>query len=158
MLETTASVHARGSGGAVVNSDGHLIGLVTSNARHGGGIVIPQLNFSIPCAAMELVFKFSKDATDVAILQDLDKPNENLSSVWALMPPLSPKQVPAFLHQPPDSLPEKNPTEKKGSRFANFIAERNGEVFLGPNMIILLQKLGLLFIVARYIYTSISKP
>ncbi|KAL5730444.1 hypothetical protein ACHQM5_003263 [Ranunculus cassubicifolius] len=133
MLETTASVHAGGSGGAVVNSDGHLIGLVTSNARHGGGIVIPQLNFSIPCATMELIFKFSKDATDVAILQDLDKPNDHLSSVWALMPPLSPKQVPAFLHQPPDSLPEKNPTEKKGSRFAKFIAERNGEVFLGPN-------------------------
>lgn len=29
MLETTASVHPGGSGGAVVNSNGHMIGLVT---------------------------------------------------------------------------------------------------------------------------------
>lgn len=29
MIETTAAVHPGGSGGAVVNSDGHLIGLVT---------------------------------------------------------------------------------------------------------------------------------
>ena len=33
MLETTAAVHPGGSGGAVVNSDGCLIGLVT---RYGG--------------------------------------------------------------------------------------------------------------------------
>lgn len=29
MIETTAAVHPGGSGGAVVNSDGHMIGLVT---------------------------------------------------------------------------------------------------------------------------------
>lgn len=29
MLETTAAVHPGGSGGAVVNSNGHMIGLVT---------------------------------------------------------------------------------------------------------------------------------
>lgn len=29
MLETTAAVHPGGSGGAVVNLDGHMIGLVT---------------------------------------------------------------------------------------------------------------------------------
>lgn len=29
MLETTAAVHPGGSGGAVVDSDGHMIGLVT---------------------------------------------------------------------------------------------------------------------------------
>ena len=29
MLETTAAVHPGGSGGAVVNMNGHLIGLVT---------------------------------------------------------------------------------------------------------------------------------
>lgn len=31
-----------------------------SNARHGGGTVIPYLNFSIPCAALEPIFKFSE--------------------------------------------------------------------------------------------------
>ncbi|VFQ58873.1 unnamed protein product [Cuscuta campestris] len=75
MLETTAAVHPGGSGGAVVNSDGFMIGLVTSNARHGGGTVIPYLNFSIPCAALEPVFKFSegvfnsiKSSTEVLVL------------------------------------------------------------------------------------------
>ena len=29
MLETTAAVHPGGSGGAIVDSDGHMIGLVT---------------------------------------------------------------------------------------------------------------------------------
>jgi len=29
MLETTAAVHPGASGGAVINSDGHMIGLVT---------------------------------------------------------------------------------------------------------------------------------
>lgn len=29
MLETTAAVHPGGSGGAVVNSEGHMIGLIT---------------------------------------------------------------------------------------------------------------------------------
>lgn len=31
-----------------------------SNARHGGGTIIPHLNFSIPCAALLPIFKFSK--------------------------------------------------------------------------------------------------
>ncbi|KAF9589687.1 hypothetical protein IFM89_027215 [Coptis chinensis] len=131
MLETTASVYGGGSGGAIVNSNGEMIGLVTSNARFGKGHVIPQMNFSIPCAALEPVFKFSEDMQDISVLQDLDRPDEHLSTVWALTPPESPRKVPPFLRQP-ESLQENN-TEKKGSRFAKFIAERNGEVFLGSN-------------------------
>ncbi|GMY37401.1 glyoxysomal processing protease, glyoxysomal isoform X2 [Fagus crenata] len=122
MLETTAAVHPGGSGGAVVNSDGHMIGLVTSNARHGGGTIIPHLNFSIPCAALAPIFKFSKDMQDLSLLQILDRPNEHLSSVWALMPPLSPKPPP--LPNLPQSLLEDENKEGKGSRFAKFMAER----------------------------------
>ncbi|XP_059658927.1 glyoxysomal processing protease, glyoxysomal isoform X2 [Cornus florida] len=124
MLETTAAVHPGGSGGAVINSDGHMIGLVTSNAKHGGGAVIPHLNFSIPCAALEPIFKFSTDMQDLSLLEDLDKPNEHLASVWALVPPLFPKPGP-FLPNLPESLPGDNNTEGKGSRFAKFIAERH---------------------------------
>ncbi|CBI30593.3 unnamed protein product, partial [Vitis vinifera] len=135
MLETTAAVHAGGSGGAVVNSEGHMIGLITSNARHGGGTVIPHLNFSIPCAALQAVYKFSKDMQGMSLLLDLDKPNEHLSSVWALMPPLSPKPGPSLPNLPnlPQSLLEDN-KEGKGSRFAKFIAERN-EVFKKPTQL-----------------------
>ncbi|KAL2484257.1 Glyoxysomal proCES [Forsythia ovata] len=123
MFETTAAVHPGSSGGAVVNSDGHMIGLVTSNARHGGGTVIPHLNFSIPCAALEPIFKFSKDMQDYSLLEDLDKPNEHLSSVWALMPPLSPRPGPFLPNLP--QFPVKDNKETKGSRFSKFIAETN---------------------------------
>ncbi|XP_047313445.1 glyoxysomal processing protease, glyoxysomal isoform X2 [Impatiens glandulifera] len=117
MLETTAAVHPGGSGGAVLNSDGHMIGLVTSNARHGGGTVIPHLNFSIPCAALELIFKFSKAATDMqdmSLLEEMDRADEHLSSVWALVPP-SPK--------PKTTLQGDIGQDGKGSRFAKFIAD-----------------------------------
>ncbi|XWS12621.1 hypothetical protein CRYUN_Cryun37aG0105800 [Craigia yunnanensis] len=124
MLETTAAVHPGGSGGAVVNSDGCLVGLVTSNARHGGGTVIPHLNFSIPSAVLMPIFEFARDMQDFSPLQNLDQPKEHLSSVWALMPPLSPK--PGHPPNLPQSLLEDNNSkEGKGSRFAKFIAERN---------------------------------
>ncbi|KAH9748766.1 glyoxysomal processing protease [Citrus sinensis] len=122
MLETTAAVHPGGSGGAVVNLDGHMIGLVTSNARHGGGTVIPHLNFSIPCAVLRPIFEFARDMQEVSLLRKLDEPNKHLASVWALMPPLSPKQGPSLPDLPQAALEDN--IEGKGSRFAKFIAER----------------------------------
>ncbi|XP_071930486.1 glyoxysomal processing protease, glyoxysomal-like [Coffea arabica] len=124
MLETTAAVHPGGSGGAIVDSDGHMIGLVTSNARHGGGAVIPHLNFSIPCAPLEPVFKFSQDMQDLSLLDDLDRPNEHLSAIWALMPPLSPKPDPSLPSLPKLQIGD-NEKDMKGSRFAKFIADRH---------------------------------
>ncbi|KAL4201250.1 hypothetical protein AMTRI_Chr02g215120 [Amborella trichopoda] len=121
MLETTAAVHAGGSGGAVVNTDGCMIGLVTSNARHSGGTVIPHLNFSIPYAALIPVFKFAKDMQDMSVLQVLDKPNEPVSTVWALMPQMSPRPLPRFPYLPESLLDQKE--GGKGSRFAKFITE-----------------------------------
>lgn len=62
---------------------------------------------------------------DISLLEALDQPNKHLSSVWALMPPLSPKLPP--LPGLPRSLLEDNNNnnnqEAKGSRFAKFIAE-----------------------------------
>lgn len=113
MIQTTAAVHPGASGGAVVNLYGRLVGLVTSNARHGGGTIIPHLNFSIPCAALQPIFEFS-DKQDLSKLQGLDHPNEALSSVWALIPPTS-----TMLQ-----TSEKNDGEAKGSRFSLFLAEQ----------------------------------
>ena len=62
------------------------------------------------------------DMQDLSLLQILDRPNEHLSSVWALMPPLSPKPPP--LPNLPQSLLEDDNKEGKGSRFAKFMAER----------------------------------
>ncbi|XP_074269905.1 glyoxysomal processing protease, glyoxysomal isoform X2 [Silene latifolia] len=110
MLETTASVHPGSSGGAVVNSAGHMIALVTSNAKHGGGTVIPHMNFSIPSGALEPLFIFAKDVRDVTLLQQLDRPNLELASVWAMMPKISPEPEPLF--------------RGKGSQFAKFMHEQ----------------------------------
>ncbi|CAK7350557.1 unnamed protein product [Dovyalis caffra] len=129
MLETTAAVHPGGSGGAVVNLEGHMIGVVTSNARHGGGTVIPHLNFSIPCAVLAPIFDFAKDMQDISLLQNLDQPNEHLSSVWALMPPLSPKPSP-----PLPTILQDNEKQVKGSKFTKFIAERD-KLFRGSTQL-----------------------
>lgn len=60
---------------------------------------------------------------DSSLLEDLDKPNEYISSVWALVPPLTPKPGP-YLPDPPEFLSEDNAKDVKGSRFAKFMAER----------------------------------
>lgn len=117
MLQTTAPIHPGGSGGAILNADGDMIGLVTSNAKHGGGMTIPHLNFSIPCGALEPIFNFAKDMQDLSLLNELDQPNRHVSSIWALIPPLSPKPGPSLL--------EDNKEGGKGLRFAKFIAERS---------------------------------
>lgn len=132
MLETTAAVHPGASGGAVINSDGQMIGLVTSNARHGGGTVIPHLNFSIPSAALAPIFKFAKDMQDLSLLRILDEPNEYISSVWALMRPSSPTIQP--MPDRPHTLLDYKNKEEKGSRFAKFIAERK-DIFNDPSHI-----------------------
>eukprot|EP00850_Spirogloea_muscicola_P020315 SM000212S06908 [mRNA] locus=s212:196119:201338:+ [translate_table: standard] len=85
MLRTTAMVQPGCSGGAVVDARGHIIGLVTSNARHAGGVVLPHLNFSYPSAVLALIFRFADtDAQDTSSLQLLDAPDQILSSLWAM--------------------------------------------------------------------------
>ncbi|KAI4365140.1 hypothetical protein MLD38_021155 [Melastoma candidum] len=127
MIETTAAVHPGASGGLVVNLDGHMIGLVTSNARHGGGTVIPHLNFNIPCAALAPIFRFSQEMEKFEHLQDLDRPNQDLSSIWALMPPLPPERGPG--QRKHSRLGDEK--EGRGSQFAKFLAENN--IFTRPS-------------------------
>ncbi|KAI5018792.1 hypothetical protein ZWY2020_043680 [Hordeum vulgare] len=115
MLQTTAAVHPGASGGVIVNSHGRMVGLITSNAKHGSGSTIPRLNFSIPCKSLEMVFKYAANG-DYTILEQLDKPNELLSSVWALAQ--APSSLP-FLSSPPG----KN-GEGKVSEFSKFLANQ----------------------------------
>lgn len=60
---------------------------------------------------------------DLSLLDDLDKPNEHLSSVWALVPPLSPEPSPPLPYLPPSQAGDTN-RDGKGSQFAKFMAER----------------------------------
>lgn len=123
MLETTAAVHPGSSGGAVVSSSGHMIALVTSNAKHGGGTIIPHMNFSIPSAALEPVFIFAEDMKNLSLLEQLDRPNKDLTSVWAMMPPISPDPDPS-LHRMDDLLSKYKGKQSKGSQFAKFMKEK----------------------------------
>ncbi|CAL4908903.1 unnamed protein product [Urochloa decumbens] len=113
MLQTTAAVHPGASGGLLVNSHGRMVGIVTSNAKHGGGNTIPHLNFSIPCKSLETIFKYS-EIGEPAILEQLDKPNEVLSLVWALAPSSSP-----FIDSPPEKA-----KEEKVLEFSKFLSDK----------------------------------
>ncbi|KAF8715896.1 hypothetical protein HU200_026856 [Digitaria exilis] len=113
MLQTTAAVHPGASGGILVNPHGLMVGIVTSNAKHGGGSTIPHLNFSIPCKSLETIFKYS-DIGEPTILEQLDKPNEVLSSVWALAPSSSP-----FIDNPPEKA-----KEEKVLEFSKFLSDK----------------------------------
>ncbi|CAK9237480.1 unnamed protein product [Sphagnum troendelagicum] len=131
MLQTTAAVHPGGSGGAVVNGEGRMIGLVTSNARHSGGTVIPYLNFSVPCAALIPVFDFASGGKYWSLLMEVDKPNEQLAAVWALVPPTPPRPSPLRILPMPKSMTQDKDGEKgqpKGSQFAEFISKRGSEL------------------------------
>ncbi|TKW26525.1 hypothetical protein SEVIR_3G195700v4 [Setaria viridis] len=113
MLQTTAAVHPGASGGILVNSHGLMVGIVTSNAKHGGGSTIPHLNFSIPCKSLEIIFKYSENE-EPAILEQLDKPNKVLSSVWALAPSSS-----QFIDNPPEKG-----GEEKVMEFSKFLSNK----------------------------------
>uniref|UniRef100_A0A388M627 Glyoxysomal processing protease, glyoxysomal n=1 Tax=Chara braunii TaxID=69332 RepID=A0A388M627_CHABU len=101
MLQTTAAVHSGGSGGAVVDGSGKMIGLVTSNARHSGGSVLPHLNFSVPTALLARIFHFADSGgSDHSILAEMDAPNQELAAVWSLMSPPTQAEDPSTVWLP----------------------------------------------------------
>lgn len=72
----------------------------------------------------ELGWLFLTDMQALEVLEDLDRPNEHLSAIWALMQPLTPKPSPS-LPNLPRFQPGDNDKDSKGSRFAKFISERD---------------------------------
>ena len=90
MLLTTATVHPGASGGAVLEPDGSLIGLVTSNARHSkSGSTIPNLNFVIAAKVLAPIWQLATAGAplSVADLQMLDVQDPALTQLWALDSP-----------------------------------------------------------------------
>jgi len=75
------------SGGAVIGSDGCMVGLVTSNARHSkANRSLPNLNFSLPVEALQPLWRLllGEASLHIGELQKLDVNNEALTSMWAL--------------------------------------------------------------------------
>ncbi|KAK9824639.1 hypothetical protein WJX72_011986 [[Myrmecia] bisecta] len=87
MLMTTATVHPGASGGAVLGTDGRLVGLVTSNARHmASSTTVPNLNFSIAAAALRPLWEYAavSPVLDPTALTTLDVRSDSLARLWAL--------------------------------------------------------------------------
>ena len=94
MLLTSATVHAGASGGAVVNADGCVVGIVTSNARHSAsGATIPNLNFAVAVDALRALWQLAAQPQGLThtALQQLDIRDAALLDTWTISkPPESP--------------------------------------------------------------------
>lgn len=99
LLQTCAQVYRGHSGGLICNTLGQIMGVITSNARHSDGSIIPEINFAIPIS----FFKHIVDAFDETSMQDgslnlhmlgeifqefeqATKADETLKMLWALQP------------------------------------------------------------------------
>lgn len=60
MAIATAATHAGGSGGALMDCHGRLVGLVTSNARHAGRTTLSNLAFCIAAAELQPVMCWAR--------------------------------------------------------------------------------------------------
>lgn len=94
MLLTSATVHAGASGGALVNADGCVVGIVTSNARHSAsGATIPNLNFAVAVDALRALWQLAAQPQGLThtIMQQLDIRDPALLDIWTISkPPESP--------------------------------------------------------------------
>lgn len=68
MLQTTAAVHPGASGGAVVNSDGQLVALITRCCLH------PEVKFFVQLSVDKIVFV--KDLLLLSKLKAKEEKNE----------------------------------------------------------------------------------
>ena len=88
MIQTCAQVHKGNSGGLLVNGNGELLGLITSNARHQvhtkdstRDILIPSLNFSIPVDRLKFI-DLALRKNDLNILEEYNKTNKHIQDMW----------------------------------------------------------------------------
>ena len=90
MLLTSATVHAGASGGAVVNADGCVMGITTSNARHSAsGSTIPNLNFAVAVNALRPLWHLASQPQGLnhTALQQLDIRDDALLDIWTISKP-----------------------------------------------------------------------
>uniref|UniRef100_A0A7S2SQ07 Uncharacterized protein n=1 Tax=Mucochytrium quahogii TaxID=96639 RepID=A0A7S2SQ07_9STRA len=90
IVQTCASVFRGHSGGLLADETGRFIGILTSNARHSNGDIIPTINFSIPYAMLqpliEIVLEGGEPSSpNVQSVFDMyDREDPELLSLWRL--------------------------------------------------------------------------
>jgi len=84
LIQSTACVFRGHSGGALVDGRGHLVGLVTSNAKHASGQIIPDLNFSIPVRLLAPLISFANGSGHAMACDAVAAADPALAQLWAL--------------------------------------------------------------------------
>jgi len=94
ILQTCASVFRGHSGGMLGDEEGRFLGILTSNARHSNGSIIPTINFAIPFSMvrplMDVIHK--DEETQNAVFDAYDLRDPELVSLWHLEAGPSPPQ------------------------------------------------------------------
>ncbi|KAJ8925956.1 hypothetical protein NQ315_009809 [Exocentrus adspersus] len=83
MIKTTCCVHPGSSGGAILDPDGRLVGVIVCNSRlEHNRTVYPRVNMAVPFSAvLEPVFGFIERG-DEAVLNDLHVRGKEAEYVW----------------------------------------------------------------------------
>ncbi|KAF8967992.1 hypothetical protein BGZ46_000072 [Entomortierella lignicola] len=84
MLLSSAPVHRGNSGGVLVNTDGHFVGLVTGNGKTSTGRTITHLNFAIPAEAISGAINSYLADDDRKWLDRLNTPPTRIDDIWSL--------------------------------------------------------------------------
>lgn len=103
LIQTNASVNKGASGGAVIDSEGKFLGLVTCNAMTNDGTIFPKINFSIPMTLLSPAWDFIQK-NDVSYLDPLSIHDEECESLWNFM-----------------STKKKNKVEERERQFAEML-------------------------------------
>ncbi|KAF9289435.1 hypothetical protein BGZ68_009344 [Mortierella alpina] len=84
MLLSSVPVHRGNSGGVLVNTEGHFVGLVTGNGKTSTGRTITHLNFAIPLEAMTAEVNAYLIDEDRKWLDRLNTPPTRIDDIWSL--------------------------------------------------------------------------
>mmetsp|Transcript_24712 Transcript_24712/g.30259 ORF Transcript_24712/g.30259 Transcript_24712/m.30259 type:complete len:410 (-) Transcript_24712:138-1367(-) len=121
ILQTSASVFRGHSGGLLADDRGNFIGMLTSNARHSNGNIIPTINFCIPVNVLRPLINVCENSESEKdrsreVYHSFDVIDQELSSLWKL----------EVGGGPPPSVPKE--LVEKGSRFADFLTKMGSKL------------------------------
>ncbi|KAH9248519.1 hypothetical protein BASA81_013845 [Batrachochytrium salamandrivorans] len=107
MLQTCTPVFRGHSGGMLSCPQGKLLGIITSNAKHSTGAIIPEINFAIPASFLVQLIACIHDPQVWLEFNLVTKQSWMLKSIWALSPP-------------PPSTTEDTSLRQESSNFYHF--------------------------------------
>lgn len=93
LLQTCASVFRGHSGGMLCDAQGRYMGIITSNAKHSDGSIIPEINFAVPITCVkDFILELATCSSNVdreRLFRKFDDKTNNdaqLRMLWSLQP------------------------------------------------------------------------